>query len=153
MWVRDARPEDAPALAQIYWRAIREGATSYSAAQRAAWAPERPSGPEWAARLRNLDVVAADDGDVLGFMGADETGYVDLAFVLPEFRGKGVADHLYAVLEGRARARGTARMTTFASRMARPFFERHGWEILRPDPVERHGVVLDRDAMAKQLTP
>lgn len=108
----------------------------------------------WEDRLAAADtVVAVKGGAAVGFMSLDPTrGYLDLAFVLPEAMGQGVAAALYAVLEGRARALGLACLTTEASHLAEPFFARHGWRVVRRQRVERHGVMLSNALMEKALT-
>ena len=155
MWVRDATPEDTATLADIFFRAVREGATAYSEAERIAWVAEPVPVDVWAERIEGLDtVVAEEDGALLGFMSLRaEDGYLDLAFVLPEWHGKGVAERLYCVLEGRARAAGSRRLTTHASRMARPFFARMGWQVVAREEREKNGQVLERFAMDKVLEP
>ena len=151
MWVRDALAHEAGTLAQLFWRAVREGHSPYDEAARAAWAPECPTAEDFAARLTGLETLVAEQDGLVGFMSLGADGYLDLAFVLPDHRGTGVADRLYSVLEGRARARRQTRLTTHASLMAQPFFARHGWQILAPDPVMRRGVLLDRTVMEKRL--
>lgn len=152
MWVRDALPEDAGALADIFYRAVHDGAAPrYAPAQRAAWAPERGSAQAWAERVAGLETLVAEHDSVVGFMAMTPGGHVDLAFVDPDWRGRGVADRLYAVLEGRARAAGLPRLTTHASLMARGFFERHDWQVTAPQTITRNGVDLPRFEMAKSL--
>jgi len=151
MWIRDSRPEEAGALAGVFWRAVREGPSPYAEAARAAWAPHRPSAGDFARRLDGLETVVAEVEEIIGFMAMDAAGNLDLAFVLPTHRGQGVADRLYAVLESRARARQLPVLTTRASPMARPFFANRGWRVVAPDPLIRGGIVLDRVAMEKRL--
>jgi len=151
MWIRNARLEEAAALAEVFWRAVREGSSPYPEAARAAWAPEPPSAHDFAARLEGLETVVAEAAGITGFMAMDAGGYLDMAFVLPAQRGQGVADQLLAVLESRARARRLPLLTTRASLMARSFFARQGWQVVAPDPVTRAGVVLDRFEMRKPL--
>ncbi len=153
MEVRSFRTNDAEALGAVFHAAVRQGASRrYDAAQLAAWSPDAPAGAHWAERLATADTVVADDeGRLLGFMAMDGQGYLDLAFVLPEVMGAGVSDLLYAVLESRARARGTACLTTQASLLAEPFFARHGWELVRRQEVEINGVVLKNAWMEKPL--
>lgn len=153
MEVRSYQPGDAGPLGQVFHRAVRDGASArYDAAQVAAWSPEAPASPAWAERLSKADTVVAVEGKTpVGFMNVDESGYLDLAFVLPEKMGQGVADMLYAVLESRARARGTPRLTTQASLLAEPFFARQGWTLLRRQEVEINGVVLKNAWMEKPL--
>lgn len=153
MEVRSFEPADAVPLGQVFHRAVREGAAHrYSREQVAAWAPSVPESPAWETRLAAADTVVAVEGETrLGFMNVDESGYLDLAFVLPEQMGQGVSDLLYAVLESRARARGIARLTTQASLLAEPFFTRQGWSVVRRQEVEIGGVVLENAWMEKLL--
>lgn len=153
MEVRSFRDEDAVPLGRLFHRSVRDGASArYNAAQLAAWSPAAPEGNAWAARLAACDTVVAVDGETrLGFMSMDETGYLDLAFVVPEQMGRGVSDMLYAVLESRAQARGTLRLSTQASLLAEPFFARHGWRVVRRQEVEMGGVVLENAWMEKPL--
>lgn len=153
--VRSFDRSDADRLGEVFHRAVSEGAAArYTAEERAAWSPEPPRGDIWADRMGRVDTVVAErDGGPVGFMSLDPgSGYIDLAFVLPEEMGKGTADALYAVLEGRARARGLTRLSTEASLLAEPFFVRHGWLVLMRQTVVRRGVPLQNCRMQKVLT-
>ena len=152
--IRSYVPDDAPELAKVFHRAVREGAaTKYSLDERQAWSPDLPSGPSWHDRLtRSETVVAEMDRRPIGFMTLDiPRAYLDLAFVVPEVMGQGVADAIYAVLEGRARVAGLTRMTTEASLLAEPFFERQGWRLVARQKVERLGMQLSNAVMEKSL--
>lgn len=151
--VRSFVPDDAEALGEVFYRAVREGAAHrYSAAQVEAWSPKPPSGDAWRARLAEAETVVADSADgPVGFMTLDAKGYLDLAFVVPEAMGAGVSDAIYAVLEGRARSLGIAVLTTQASLLAEPFFARQGWAVTRRQDIEIGGVVLKNAWMEKTL--
>ena len=43
------------------------------------------------------------------------------------------------------------RVTVHASETARPFFERRGYRVLRPQQVERRGQVLTNYVMEREL--
>jgi len=153
-WVRSFVPGDAPALGQVFHRAVHEGAAGeYDEAERAAWSPAAPEGEAWAARLGGAETVVADDGaEPLGFMTLDlASGVLDLAFVLPEVRGQGVAEALHAVIECRARRAGLARLTAEVSLTAERFFARQGWRVAARQVVERRGVRLRNARMEKRL--
>ena len=81
------------------------------------------------------------------------TGYLDLAFVAPEWQGQGVAAMLYGLLERCARRRGVAQLSTNASALAWRFFLKQGWQDGPRQQVERHGVTLHNYPMAKPLKP
>jgi putative acetyltransferase len=150
--LRSYTPEDAEVLGGVFYRSVREGAAArYTEEERAAWAPEVPNGPAWEAKLAKSDVVVAESGGkIVGFM-TRQGALCDMAFVLPEVMGTGVAGVLCAVLEGRARAEGVDRMTVEASHLAEPFFARRGWGVVRRQTVERKGVTLVNCVMEKDL--
>ena len=132
--IRSYRPGDAEALGEVFHRSIRDGAVgAYGRAAVEAWSPAPPKGDAWERRLERADTVLAEEnGTILGFMTMrSDTGLLDLAFVLPEAVRSGVASALYAVLEGRARARGLSHLTTEASLLAEPFFARLGWRVVQ----------------------
>ncbi|SLN22085.1 GNAT family N-acetyltransferase [Pseudooctadecabacter jejudonensis] len=154
MDIRSYEAADAGALAQVFYAAVQIGAAEvFTKAQRDAWAPRPPTAEDWAKRLDRLETVVAHGATgPIGFMSVNlDDGDLDLAFVAPEERGTGVAAALYAVIEGRARSAGLRRLQCHASPMARRFFERAGWTVVRPNPVARRGVVLDNWVMEKQL--
>lgn len=152
--VRPYRLSDAAPLAQVFHHAVHDGTTRhYDGAQRAAWSPSPPDDAEWIARLSEGETIVAEHGGrAVGFMTLDrKTGFLDFAYVAPDYMGRGVADTLYAVLEGRARVSGLSRLETEASLLAERFFARRGWQILRRQTVERGGVSLPNAVMEKTL--
>ena len=153
--IRSAVPEDFPALAEVFFAAVREGALGlYSEEQCRAWCPKLPSGPAWAERLGQADIllVAEVDNAVAGYMSLiTATGYLDMAFVRPRFQRQGVASALHSVLEGRARALGLTRLDTEASLLAEPVFLRLGWQVIKRQDVVRRGVSLRNAWMEKKL--
>jgi len=151
--VRRFEDRDAEATARIYFDAVRIGAQDYyDEAQRQAWAASVPDTPPWRARLRSqASFVAERDGAIVGFMTLKPDGCIDLAFVAPEAMGTGVARQLYERLLAEAVAMGLRRLHTEASHLARPFFERQGWSVVKQQTVERDGVALTNFVMEKDL--
>lgn len=153
--VRAYREGDAPRLAQVFDRAVREGTVgAYDAAQRAAWASAMDTPPDWSRRLsEEITLVAERDGRVAGFMTLGRDGFLDLAFVLPEAMGTGVAAALHDRVLVEADARGMTRLTTDASHLARRFFLKQGWRDLGERQVELGGTLLPSFGMEKRLRP
>lgn len=154
LMVRPYQPGDLEELAQLFHRAVRDGAAGhYSDDQRAAWSPAPPAGDAWRRRVAEADTVVAEHaGTILGFMTLDlARGYLDFAYVAPEAMGQGVSDALYAVLESRARGSGLDRLATDASELARSFFARNGWQMVVRQEIERAGITLQNYRMVKQL--
>ncbi len=154
--IRPYRAEDAAPLARVFHRAVRRGTGAhYSVLQRMAWSPRPSDGAEWHARLSAIDTIVAElPRGPVGFMALSvEERFIDFAYVDPSVRGQGVAAALYAVIEGRARALGLTCLQTEASRVAEPFFERRGWQVVRRQTVKRRMVRLPNAVMEKALVP
>lgn len=154
--VRPYAPGDAVALAELFHRAVQDGTSRhYSERQRTAWSPAPPDGTDWEARLSGAETLVAErDRRALGFMTlVPGRGYLDFAYVAPDAMGKGVADALYAVIEGRARAAGVKVLTSDASELARSFLLRQGWRVVARQEIERRGVLLHNYRMEKSLRP
>lgn len=151
--VRDFRPEDAAAVAQVFFDAVHLGTGGlYTPAQKTAWAGDAPRPDSWRARLRGVTCkLAVQEGKVVGFMSLDETGLIDVAFTAPRVAGTGVGWRLYGVIETRARQQGLCGLRTEASLSARPFFTRQGWKVDAEQGVHRGGETLTNFRMSKQL--
>lgn len=152
--IRPLAADDYWAVARIFFYAVHDGTkAAYSYPQRLAWGGETIDLDHWKARLASLSGYLAEvDGEPVGFLTIDQTGYVDLAFVLPSASGKGIGGALLAAAEQSARAQGARDLTAEASLIAYPFFLKHGWHALEAEYVERNGVVLQRYRMQKALT-
>lgn len=151
---RPCRITDAPGLATIFHRAVHEGAgRHYSMEQCKAWSPAPPTDEGWCRRLVEAQTIVAERGDaLLGFMTLDiATGFVDFAYVVPEVMGQGVADTLYAIVEGRARSAGLRDLETEASLLGERFFRRHGWRVVTRNQITRDGITMPSATMRKPL--
>ena len=151
--IRRFREEDAQATAQVFFDAVHVGARAhYDEAQRRAWAPRVPALAAWRERLRPQSVFVAERDDrIVGFMTLTTDGVIDFAFVAPDVIGQGVAKALYDAVLSEAVGRGLDRLRADASHLARPFFERQGWGVVRRQSVERDGVALTNFVMEKAL--
>ena len=144
---------DWAGLADVFHAAVQEGAELYSREQRAAWSPASKAGPDWSLRMARQSVWLAEaDGAPIGFMTAELNGYLDCAYILKAYQGRGVFKRLYRPLEEAQRANGIVKMWVHASLHARPAFEAVGYKVVRPETVDMGGGVwLPRFAMEKVL--
>ncbi|SHG97903.1 GNAT family N-acetyltransferase [Marivita hallyeonensis] len=149
--IRTARADDADALGVVMFRAIHEGASPYTEAQRTAWLARPNRGPDWADRLAAQFVVLAAPDAITGFMTLTPAGHIDLAFILPDARGQGLFAALFARIEAEARRKRILRLTTHASLMAQPAFARQGFAIEHHETIEIQDHRLARAAMSKSL--
>jgi putative acetyltransferase len=157
MLIRPYTPSDLAAVAQIYTDAIHGLAAShYDAVQLAAWAPRPPDLSVWDARLKPIEVLVVQDdaestGALLGFIGYEKDGHIDLMFTSPLAARRGVASQLLSRAEAALRKLGVQKLFTEASLVGRPFFERQGYEVQEEQLVERRGALIRRFAMAKAM--
>ena len=151
--VRRAHRGERAQIHGVFYRSVRDGAGAfYTEAQRAVWAPDPvPMADEFAADDTRILWVAEHGGQIIGVLALEPAGYLDLAFVLPEWMGRGVAQAMYAPLLEWAKESGLKRMTTHASHFARRFFEKQGWRVDSPETVTRDGQDLERFCMSLDM--
>ena len=139
--IRPYQPEDRAVTALIYWRAIMEGTVGViGEAERLAWAGSPEPDLDTPDKLLNQWCwIAEEDGRPTGFMSLCPDGLLDMAFVVPEVRGKGTAAALYEVLLAKARSEGLNRLTVLASPFSRAFLARRGWQVDTEGLREYHG--------------
>jgi len=139
-------------LGAVMFSAIHEGASLYTAAQRAAWLPAPNGGSAWAERLDAQTVwLALTDALPVGFVTLASGGYIDFAYVRADAQGRGVFSTLLATLEDEARVSALPRLWTHASLMAEPAFAARGFHVTRRETVTRADQSLARAEMEKVL--
>jgi putative acetyltransferase len=151
--IRSLAVEDGEIAGEIFFDAVHRGAAEhYTPEERLAWAGASPNPSGWRERFVGVDGFIAElDGTPAGFMTIDPEGYIDLAFVRSDAAGKGIGWRLYLAIEERAKQLGIVRLTTEASKKAKPFFERQGWTVEHEQVVRKHNVELTNFKMSKQL--
>ena len=151
--IRSFVPGDAPALAAVYRDTVRgQGPRAYDTAQVEAWAAYPEDLEEFRDRLaQGLTLVADGPEGPAAFGQLHPEHHIALLYCATRWSGQGLGSRIYRRLEARARARGVARLDTDASRLSRPFFERHGFHVVAVDHPVRHGVVFERFRMEKRL--
>lgn len=136
--VRAYQPgDDAAATYAAYRQAIVQTASSdYDRDQILAWAgPPEIDLARWDARRAAAHTfVAVVDGQIAGFVDFLDDGLLDMLFVHPDHGLKGVARALVETVQHEARSAGLAQLHTYASRTARPAFERFGFRTIRERP-------------------
>lgn len=152
MKLRRATPADFDALGQVMYDAIHAPGSPYTEAQRHAWLSAPPSGTAWHEKLAGQIVITAETGGALiGMMTLTPTGYIDLAFILPQGRGTGLFARMLAQIEDAAHKARMAELTTHASLAAIPAFTRSGFDITAREEIPRGNETLRRAAMRKRL--
>jgi GNAT superfamily N-acetyltransferase len=154
-WIRDYQAGDAPEIARLFFETVRSvNRTDYSDEQVEAWAPGVPDPEGWHARMAGRrTLVAEEDGEVVGFAELEGDGHLDMLYVRKDAVRRGVGRRLYRTVEREARGLALGRIFTEASITARPFFERHGFRVVREQTVMVRGVPMTNFAKEKPLPP
>lgn len=140
-------------IADLYFESVHAIPESvYTKEQKLAWAPFPINYKNWAERLSTKKpFIAIINNKVAGFIELDEDGHIDCTYTHPEFQRLGVASALYQHLLSEAKNRCLNRLYVEASFIAKPFFEKRGFSIIKKNEIQRNGVVLVNFSMEKQL--
>jgi GNAT superfamily N-acetyltransferase len=132
MEIRDAVAGDAPAACQVLRRSIVELRVADHGNDQtilAQWLSNKT--PEivasWIASLDNSLLVAVEHGTILAVGSVTNAGEVNLNYVSPDARFRGVSRALLRALEARATERGNVRCTLTSTETARRFYQANGY--------------------------
>lgn len=154
--IRDYRPADAPALAALYVESVRVlGAMRYSPPQVEAWASLAPDAATIRRRYARdhlcLVAEAAPVGPV-AFCDLRADGRIGYFYGRPGHTRSGATGALYDALLSKAHTLGVASLSVEASEMAKGFFERRGFVLLRRQDLSLGPVGIHNYLMTKSLT-
>ncbi len=144
--LRKYRDEDFEEISALFAGSVRTVCSDdYSQSQTEAWIKNSDSLDKCRQRLKEQNTLTAEiNGKIAGFGSVDQNGCIDLLYVHKDFQRRGVASALCDELE-----RGFARITVYASKTAKPFFENRGYDIVRENEVDCGGVKLKNFLMRK----
>ncbi|WP_211746320.1 GNAT family N-acetyltransferase [Paenibacillus sp. Marseille-Q4541] len=156
MYIRLFRLEDTEQLVQLFYETVHTvNALHYSPEQLNVWAPiERKNElvTRWREELAHrITYVAVLDDHIAGFSDMTDTGDLDRLYVHKDMQGRGVASALLNALEKKAVEQSITDILAEVSITAKPFFDRHGFQILEEQKVLRAGVFLTNYRMMKRL--
>lgn len=151
--IRKYRIQDLSPVVRLFTDSVHElTAGAYDETQRFAWASRTPHLDTWRERLESLETLVAEEGnDLAGFISYDDDGTIDLVFTAPNYARRGIASTLYHEAEQQLIAKGAKDLKTEASVVAKPFFERHGFEVVDEQRVAVRGAQFLRYTMRKTL--
>ena len=150
--IRSFITRDAEVLAEVYRDAVRViGPQAYTPEQVAAWARYPDDLEEFRSRMsRGLTLVAEERDRVVAFGQIEPDDRLAFLYCRGCVSRKGIGSQLYRALEAHAFAKGVSGIHTEASRISRPFFEKHGYAVLEIEHVVRYGVEFERFRMSKK---
>jgi putative acetyltransferase len=150
--IRRYEAADLEAVMSVFLRSVRGVASrDYDAGQIAAWA--QVDRDVWSyRRLDRPTWVALIDDVIAGFIDLESSGHIDMLFVDPACQRRGVASALLDTVENAAHVQRLAVLDTDASITARPFFEKHGFRVVRSQDVALRGQRLTNFRMEKRFS-
>ena len=93
--------------------------------------------------------ILRNDGEIAGFASLKGAEEIDMLFVDPEFARQGVGRTLVDALTRLAQSRGAKRLTTEASDVAKPLFDRLGFTAQKRNLVRKGDQWLANTTMTK----
>lgn len=152
--IRDYQPQDSKALAKIFENAILAiDNRIYSTSQKQAWIGNH-SDEFWQHRFeKTLPFMAVIGDRVVGFIefGFDDgIGEIDCFYIEPKFQQQGVGQALFEKVLEVAKLNDIKEIRVFASHIAKPFFAKQGFKVIRENSVVRSNVTLENWLMVKQ---
>jgi putative acetyltransferase len=151
------RDQDRLPTREVFERAVRLTASAdYSEEQIEAWAPSQLGADEmiaWGeARANARTSIAVEGGEPVGFSDLVDGPVLDMLYVERRFGRRGVATALLEKILRLASEAGTNAVETEASITAHPFFEHHGFVVLRKQTPTFRGVAMVNFRMRRPLT-
>jgi putative acetyltransferase len=152
--IRRALPGDLPIILELFIETIRTRCTEdYTPAQIEAWTSSAQDGMKWKKRIANdYFLVACLDHEVTGFASLKKEGHIDLLYVTRHKKRKGMATALYDALRFEALRQGKTKLTADVSITAKPFFERHGFVVVKENIDLINGIDLINYSMAGPIS-
>lgn len=151
MQLRSFRASDTDALVKIYRDTVRRiGPDFYTASQVEAWAAYPEDVDDFAHRLsRGHTLIVDTNGTVQAFAQLDPIDFVSFIYTSADVARQGVGTRLLNTLEDYAFSRGVVTIRTEASRIARAFFHKRGYQVENLLHLTHFGVEFEWYCMAK----
>ena len=153
--IRRYLPTDAPGLTCLFRDSVQDIETrAYAASQIRAWASCIVDEGQFGQRCESKSTwVAEIEGRIAGFSGLEPDGHIDMLYVHPDFKRRGVARALLQHIEEAARAHELRLLYTEGSVTAHPVLEATGFRTIVPQTVTVRGESMINYRVEKRLEP
>lgn len=141
-------------MLQLFYNTVHTvNAKDYNNEQLATWAPVVIDKLKWEKRLEdNFCLVAVCNEQIVGFGELSAEGGIDTMFVHEDFQGQKIASRILAELMNYALEQHFNVLTTDASITAKPFFESHGFKVVKKQKNSYNNLVFVNYNMQKNLS-
>ena len=154
MQIREATRADARQIVRMFHDTIHTVNTrDYTTEQVNAWSPSVPDADAWAEKRfpTRTTFIADDNGTIAGFGELEGNGHIDCFYCHQKYQRRGIGSAIFRRIEDRAKILGLTRLFLESSITAFPFFEAHGFTVMKRQAVVRGGVELINFVMEKKL--
>lgn len=152
--VRPVTEDDIPELRELFRSTVLSiNIKDYTKEEVEDWASCGDSTERWKELLsENTYIVAIDAcGRIIGFSSMNANGHLHSMFVHKDWQNKGVATVLLSEVEKIAAKYGVTEIISEVSITARPFFEKHGYEVVKVQKRRANRLELTNFVMKKRL--
>lgn len=152
--IRPLTEHDIPEMQDLFRSTVLHvNSKDYTKEEVEDWASCGDSAEHWRELLTKHSYVAVLDRQdrIIGFSSMNAEGYLHSMFVHKDWQGKGVANLLLSEVEKMARGYGVPKISAEVSITARPFFEKHGYGVVREQRAKANKLYLTNYAMEKEL--
>jgi putative acetyltransferase len=142
--IRKAQLKDLGELKKLFRDSIlKSGLPHYSPGQLKAWSEGSEDASRWEGLINDqFTLLIEENNQLLGFAYLRGKDYFDFLYVVYNQQGKGIAKQLYQAIITEAKTRGTTKITSDVSFMARPFFESRGFKVIKINENKLYGETL-----------
>ena len=152
--LRKIEGKDIPELQALFRNTVLiVNSKDYTQEEVEDWASCGDSIEHWKELLSVHNYVAALDqeGHIIGFSSMNTEGYLHSMFVHKDWQHKGVASMLLSEVEKMALGYGVHKISAEVSITARPFFEKHGYKMVKEQKAKANRLYLTNYVMKKEL--
>ncbi len=145
--------QDLNDITSLFRQSIQKVASKdYSAQEIASWADGDKYTDNWLKRIdTHYYLLVKMKESLVGMASLDNSGYLDVIYIHPDYQGLGIASELLIKMEEKARQDGHDKITSDVSITAKPFFLHKGYTVIQPQLVLCRGVVLRNYNVMKKL--
>lgn len=150
--IRRLAAQDIPEMRKLFRATVLTvNSKDYTKEEVEDWASCGDSVEHWKELLAKNDYIGALDGQggIVGFSSMNAEGYLHSMFVHKDWQGRGVATLLLSEVEKIARRYGVHKISVEVSVTARPFFEKHGYKVVKEQKAKANRLYLTNYIMEK----
>lgn len=142
--LRPAQPSDLSAILELFAGTIEIICSAdYTTDQRNAWQASVENSARWMAKINRDDFWVAETDTILsGFASLKNNNYIDLMYVHKDFARIGIASLLLKKMLDLATSTSSEKVFSDVSITAKPFFEKHGFTVIKENHLILRGVAI-----------